>query len=72
MGPEQIRCQLVIQVGSGVSEGAENEYFPVTRIDLSSSGLLRDECPQRAELGIPIRCHRASITDQLVEDLDVA
>ena len=72
MGPEQIRCQLVVQVGRGVSEGAENEYFSVTRINLSSSGLLRDQRPQLAELGIPIGGHRAGVTDELVEDLDVA
>ena len=72
MGPEQIRRQLVVQVGRGVGEGAENKYFSVTRIDLARSGLLRDQCPQLAELGIPIGGHRAGITDELIEDLDVA
>ena len=45
VAPLQIRCQLVIEIGNGVSESAEDEYFSVTRVNLAGSGLLRDQCP---------------------------
>ena len=54
----RLRRQLVIQVGDGVSEGAEDKYLLVTRIDLTHSGFLRDQ----ASVNAPSLASRSGVT----------